>query len=91
VDGAAIRPRDNVNLAFFSDPRFNGRIELARRLQGDRRYAAFAALDRDVMRDAAPIAPIGYLNDGHYVSSRVGCYHHHPVYGWNFGAICLRR
>ena len=91
VHGATIQPRDNVNFSFFSDPTFNRRIELARRLQGDRRYAAFAALDRDVMRAAAPIAPIGYVNDGHYVSSRVGCYHHHPVYGWNFGAICLRR
>jgi ABC-type oligopeptide transport system substrate-binding subunit len=91
VDGATIRPSDNVNLSYFSDPTFNRRIRLARRLQGERRYAAFAALDRDVVRDAAPIAPIGYLNDRHYVSARVGCYHHHPVFGWDFPAICLRR
>ena len=91
VDGATIRPAGNVNASYFSDPTFNRRIRLARRLKGERRYAAFATLDRDLMRDAAPIAPIGYLNDRHYVSARVGCYHHHPVYGWNFGAICLRR
>ena len=91
VDGATIQPRDNVNLSYFSDSTFNRRIRLARQLHGDRRYAAFTALDRDLMRDAAPIAPIGYLNDRHYVSARVGCYFHHPVYGWDFPDICLRR
>jgi len=91
ADGATIQPRDNVNLSFFSDPTFNRRIRLARRLHGDRRYAAFTALDRDLMSTAAPIAPIGYLNDRHYISARVGCYFHHPVYGWDFPSICVRR
>lgn len=90
VDGATIQPADNVNASYFRDPTFDRRIRLARRLHGNRRYAAFAELDRDLMRMAAPIAPIGVLNDRQYVSARTGCYFHHPVYGWDFPAICVR-
>jgi hypothetical protein len=43
------------------------------------------------MRTASPLAVCGVLTDRHYVSSRDGCYHHHPVYRWDFPAICLRR
>ena len=42
------------------------------------------------MRNAAPIAVYGVPNERHYVSARTGCYLHHPVYGFDFPAICLR-
>ncbi len=42
------------------------------------------------MRNAAPVAVYGSSNDRDYVSARTGCYHYHPVYTFDFSAICLR-
>jgi peptide/nickel transport system substrate-binding protein len=86
VDGASVRRLEGT----LNDARYNRKIRLARQLTGPRRYEAFGALDVDLMRNAAPLAVFGVLNDRHYVSARVGCYHHHPVYGLDFPALCLR-
>jgi peptide/nickel transport system substrate-binding protein len=88
IDAPAFRPRNEAN---FNHPAFNRRIRLARQLSGPRRYAAWGRLDADIMRNAAPLVVYGAGTQRHYVSARVGCYHHHPVYGWDFPAICLRR
>jgi ABC-type oligopeptide transport system substrate-binding subunit len=91
LDGTTIRPFGNTNIAYFDDPRWNRRIVRARTLSGVERYSAFGLLDREILRAAAPVAAIAVRNDRRYVSARMGCYHHHPVYSWDFPAICLRR
>jgi ABC-type transport system substrate-binding protein len=93
VDGAKVNPRPGrgPNDSRFSDPRYTRWIRQAGQLVGERRHEAFGELDVDVMRNAAPLAVYGVANDRHYVSARVGCYHHHPVYGWDFPALCLGR
>jgi ABC-type transport system substrate-binding protein len=91
IDGTTIRPANNTNLSYFSHPRYDARIKRARGLTGAERYQAFHAIDRDLMRKVAPVAVYGTLNDRHYVSARTGCYHHHPVYGFDLSAICLKR
>jgi hypothetical protein len=93
VDGAKVNPRPGrgPNDSRFSDPRYTPWIRQAGQLVGERRHEAFGELDVDVMRNAAPLAVYGVANDRHYVSARVGCYHHHPVYGWDFPALCLGR
>jgi ABC-type transport system substrate-binding protein len=93
VDGAKIgtppwRARNHAN---FNHPRLTRSIRIARQLTGPRRYAAFRDLDAEIMRTAAPLAVYGVSTERHYISARTGCYHHHPVYGWDFPAICLRR
>jgi peptide/nickel transport system substrate-binding protein len=90
VDGWTLGPVDNSNVSYFNSLSYNRRIRDARWLVGPRRYSAYAALDADVMRNAAPIASYGVANDRHYVSARTGCYHHHPVYGFDFPALCMR-
>jgi hypothetical protein len=90
VDGATIRPANNVNHSFFNDPGYNRKIRRVNQLEEAPRYRAFAALDHDIMRNAAPIAVFGVSNDRHYVSARTGCYHYHPVYTYDLPAICLR-
>jgi ABC-type oligopeptide transport system substrate-binding subunit len=90
VDGWTLGPFNNTNVSYFNSLSYNRRIRDARWLVGARRYSAFAALDADLMRNAVPIASYGVVNDRHYVSARTGCYHHHPVYGFDFPAICLR-
>jgi ABC-type transport system substrate-binding protein len=91
VDGTTIRPADNSNISYFRHRGFDRRIARANRLVGEARHRAFSAIDRDVMRQAAPVAVIGVLNDRHYVSARTGCFNYHPVYGLDLPAICIRR
>jgi ABC-type transport system substrate-binding protein len=90
VDGETIRPTGNVNLSYFDHPGFNRRMARANALSGAARYRAFSRIDVDVMRDAAPVAVYGVPNDRRYVSARTGCFHHHPVYGPDLSAICVR-
>ena len=90
IDGRTIRATNNTNVSYFNSPAYNRKVARAAGLSGPSRYRAFSALDHDLMRNAAPIAVYGVPNDRHYVSARTGCYHHHPVYGFDFPAICLR-
>jgi peptide/nickel transport system substrate-binding protein len=90
VDGTTIRPANNTNLSYFDHPGYNRRIARANAMTGAARYRAFSRIDVDVMRNAAPVAVYGVPNDRRYVSARTGCFHHHPVYGADLAAICLR-
>jgi ABC-type transport system substrate-binding protein len=93
VDGAMIDSLPawrSRNYPRFDHPVYTRRIRIARQLSGRRRYAAFGALDVEIMRAAAPLAVYGVSTDRHYVSARTGCYHYHPVYGLDLPAICLR-
>lgn len=75
----------------INSPRYNLLIARAKALTGLARYHAFAALDRELTQRVAPVAVYGVQNDRQYVSARTGCYHHHPVYGFDLPSICLRR
>ena len=73
LDGRHIgRPFPGFNLGRFNEPKWNARMRrVARTEQG--RDAAFARLDRDLMRIAAPLAPYLVENALTIVSPRVGC------------------
>ena len=90
VDGTTIRPANNVNfilqLGGLQPEDQPG--EDARRRQ---RYQAFSNLDHDLVRNGAPLATYASPNDRHYVSARTGCYHYHPVFTWDYAALCLNR
>jgi peptide/nickel transport system substrate-binding protein len=90
VDGTTIRPANNVNFSYFNDPIFNGRIAAANALAGEARATAFAELDEDLMRDAAPWAPYGVPNDRYYFSDRIGCQTYSPAYTIDLAALCIR-
>jgi ABC-type oligopeptide transport system substrate-binding subunit len=91
VDGTTIRPANNVNFSYFNSAAFNRKISRAKTLVGVPRYRAFSNLDHDLVRNGAPLATYSSPNDRHYVSSRVGCYHYHPVFTWDYSALCLTR
>jgi ABC-type oligopeptide transport system substrate-binding subunit len=91
VDGTTIRPSNNVNFSYFNSAAFNKKIARAKTLVGVPRYRAFSALDIDLVKNGAPLATYGTPNDRAYVSSRVGCYNYHPVFTWDYAAICLTR
>jgi ABC-type oligopeptide transport system substrate-binding subunit len=91
VDGTTIRPANNVNFSYFNSAAFNRKITRAKTLVGVQRYRAFSNLDHDLVRNASPLATYASPNDRHYVSARTGCYHYHPVFTYDYAAICLNR
>ncbi len=42
------------------------------------------------MRDNPPWAPIIHANNRTFVSRNVGCFVHHPVYGFDLAAACKK-
>ena len=69
---------------------FNKRMIDAGRLSGDKRNAAYAALDRDLSKAGAVL---GYVNTNgrYYVSSSTGCFSSNPVHGViNLVVICKK-
>ena len=91
LDGRTIAERNNQNLAHFDDPAYNRRLRAAARLFGAARYAAYARLDADLMRDAVPIVPFLNPYRVEFVSARVGCVVLAPAAGGlDYSAACLR-
>jgi ABC-type transport system substrate-binding protein len=86
----ARRPAANTNFAYFDSPTYNRQMAAADRLAGPGRLRAFAALDANIMRNAAPWAPLYEGSSWLFVSKRVGCLQLHPVFRLDYAAVCLR-
>jgi peptide/nickel transport system substrate-binding protein len=80
----------STNYGSFDDPTFNQRMDDASALQPPARYDAYAALDHDLMADAAPWAPWGNINARDFFSARIGCHVFNPLFGMDLAALCLR-
>jgi ABC-type oligopeptide transport system substrate-binding subunit len=91
VYGPTIGPRDNVNFSYFDDPSYNRRLAAAARLSGPSRYLAYAALDADLARKAAPFVALANDSEHDFFSARVGCQVYQPVYGVDLAALCIRK
>jgi ABC-type transport system substrate-binding protein len=80
--------------SFFSAVPWVRRIEATQRLTGDARYAAFAKLDADLVRDAAPVVPYGVGNNVVFYSEHVGCVTFGPPVAISrvprYGTYCMR-
>lgn len=77
------------NLGHFNEPKWNARMRLVARAKRGR-DAAYALLDRDLMRRAAPLAPYLVENALTVVSDRVGCFSS-MTNGWpNLAALCVK-
>jgi ABC-type oligopeptide transport system substrate-binding subunit len=82
---AASQPHDLVD-----DPALNRRMAAAARLTGERRYRAYARLDRDLAARAAPAAAYARGTTTNFFSARIGCQVNQPIYGIDLGRLCLR-
>jgi ABC-type oligopeptide transport system substrate-binding subunit len=78
------------NYGAFSDPAFDAREDAASALFGPDRYAAYAQLDEDLMRQDVPLAPYGNINDRNAFSARIGCQSYSPPFGMDMVALCLK-
>ena len=86
----ARRASGNLNLSYFDDPFFGPRMAAASRLTGDARFRAFARLEREVLRDAAPVAPLFSASSFVFLSPRVGCFRVDPMYWIDLPSVCIR-
>ena len=84
LDGQNIQAANNSNYSYLSSPKYNKLMSDAAKLSGAARYEAYGKLDVDMMKNAAPWAPLSNGNVRELISSRVTNYLFHPVYG---GAI----
>ena len=85
-----LRDTGGVNRAYFARPWVSARIAAANRLSGEARRKAWADLDADLMRDDPPWAPLVHTTDRSFVSRSLGCFQHHPVYGFDIAALCKK-
>ncbi len=91
LDGRNIQAENNNNNAYFNNTILNNRMTAAGRISNlPKRYAAWALLDRDIMKNQAPLAPLFFRTVREFTSKRVGCWSYQPIYGaMNFNAVCI--
>ena len=90
-DGRSIRAKGNSNRSYFNDPAYNRKLAAATALTGQQRYAAYQTLEADLLRNAAPAAPILHRDEQEFFSARVGCEVYEPIYTIDLAALCFRR
>jgi peptide/nickel transport system substrate-binding protein len=81
-DGRTITDTGNVDYMYFNSAAFNKKMDKAASLSGAARYAAYAALDKELMVKYAPVVPINVANNRYLTSKRVKNY----IYSNYFGA-----
>lgn len=90
LDGRRIQADNNVNVSYFNDPKYNALMDKAYKLSGTARTTAYAILDRNMMRDAAPVAPYISSANRQLTSSKVGCYAYSGAQGVLLTQICTK-
>jgi hypothetical protein len=58
---------------------------------GPARDTAYATLDADLARNAAPMAALGVWPYRDLFSPRIGCQKYQPLYGIDLAALCVKR
>jgi peptide/nickel transport system substrate-binding protein len=91
LDGRRLQADHNINVSYWNDPAFNRKMEAASRLSGQKRLTTYGALDADIMRNGAPIAPYINTNARILVSQDLGCYTYSNVNSsTNLVAVCKK-
>ena len=90
LDGRRLQADNNVNVSYFNDPKYNAQMDKAYALAGQARLTAYGLLDRDIMRDAAPVAPYISTNARILTSTKVGCYGYTSIQSTLLTQLCTR-
>jgi class 3 adenylate cyclase/ABC-type oligopeptide transport system substrate-binding subunit len=91
--GHSIRPQVNTNESYFDDPVYNRKLDAAAQLTGAGRVRAYARLNADIARRAAPAVAFANVKWPLLFSKRIGCQVWSPVphYDLDVAALCLRK
>ena len=81
-------PDSNNNWSYFDSPKFNRLLQEASLLKGAARYRAYAEIDVQISREAAPAVPYALLSAIAFVSARTDCVVMNPFF--DLTAVCLK-
>jgi ABC-type transport system substrate-binding protein len=81
LNGTNIHESNNNNLAYFANATVEKQMAAANALTGDKRYAAYQALDLNITKNYAPWAAYDNRNVREFVGSRVGGYLYTVAHG----------
>ncbi len=81
LNGDNIHEANNNNLAYLNVPALNKQMKAANALTGDKRGAAYAALDKNITNNYAPLAVYENRNIREFVSARTGGYLFQAAHG----------
>jgi ABC-type oligopeptide transport system substrate-binding subunit len=81
LNGKNIHEANNNNLAYFSNASVEKQMAAANALTGDKRYAAYQALDLGVTKNYAPWAAYENRNTREFTASRIGGYLFQSAHG----------
>jgi ABC-type oligopeptide transport system substrate-binding subunit len=90
LDGRRIQADNNVNVSYFNNAAFNKRMDQANSLAGQARLNAYGLLDRDLIKNQAPVAPYISTNARILTSAKVGCYGYSSIQGSLLTQICTK-
>jgi ABC-type oligopeptide transport system substrate-binding subunit len=89
LDGSSIGPTANNNDAYYDNSKFNAQMKKASLISpGAGRNAAYNALDKAMMGNDPPWAPMFNRTNRLFVSSHVGCFLYNPVFEVDYAALC---
>jgi len=77
-------------VSYFNNAAMNARMDKANSTSGAARLTAYGLLDRDLMKDHAPVAPYISTNARIFVSASTGCYAYTSIQGSLLTKICKR-
>lgn len=91
LDGTTIAPTANNNDAYYNNAKFNTQMAKASLIApGPSRNAAYQALDKSMMGDDPPWAPMFNRLNRLFVSSHFGCFIYNPVEEVDLAAACKK-
>jgi len=90
LDGRRIQADNNVNVAYFNNAAINKRMDKANSLSGAARLTAYGLLDRDIVKNYAPVAPYISTNARVFTSDSVACYGYTSIQGSLLTKICTK-
>jgi peptide/nickel transport system substrate-binding protein len=91
LDGTSIGPTANNNDAYYNSAKFNAQMHKAALIApGPGRNAAYQALDKAMMSQDPPWAPILNRLNRLFVSSHFGCFIYNPVEEVDLAAACKK-
>jgi len=91
LSGDNIHDSNNNNYSYFNSGTYNRQMRAAALKFGAARYSTYGALDVNIMKNAAPIAPWDNDNERDYISGKTGCFTYQSIYGGADLALLCRK
>jgi len=90
LDGTTLGPTANNNDAYYNSAKFNKLMQKASLLFGSSRQKAYDSLDKTMMAQDPPWAPMLNRTNRIFVSSHLQCFTYNPVFEMDYAAVCKK-